>query len=135
MLFDWIVTGHVFDVNPSPRGPKYGVEKARARLTADEARELLDGIAITQKTQGKDHIELQESEPVGLHGRPLWGMWQIVACCPLLSVREVSGSPHPSDKRPPAFPSALQSVSGSDRTGRKWYRRRRAGRDSYSNLP
>jgi site-specific recombinase XerC len=50
MLFDWLVTGHVIDVNPAHavRGPKYVVEKGKTPvLTADEARALLDGIPIT----------------------------------------------------------------------------------------
>ena len=49
MLFDWLVTGHVLDVNPAHavRGAKYVVKKGKTPvLTADEVRELLDGIAI-----------------------------------------------------------------------------------------
>jgi site-specific recombinase XerD len=45
MLFDWLVTGHVIDVNPAHavRGPKYVVKKGKTPvLTADEARALLD---------------------------------------------------------------------------------------------
>ena len=52
MLFDWLVTGHVMDVNPAHavRGPKYVVKKGKTPvLTAEEARELLDSIAITRK--------------------------------------------------------------------------------------
>ena len=51
MLFDWLVTGHVLDVNPAHavRGPKYVVKKGKTPvLTADEARELLDSIAIAR---------------------------------------------------------------------------------------
>jgi site-specific recombinase XerD len=47
MLFDWLVTGHVLDVNPAHavRGPKYVVKKGKTPvLNADEARELLDAI-------------------------------------------------------------------------------------------
>ena len=47
MLFDWLVTGHVLDVNPAHavRGPKYVVKKGKTPvLTAEEARELLDSI-------------------------------------------------------------------------------------------
>ena len=43
MLFDWLVTGHVLDVNPAHavRGPKYVVRKGKTPvLTAEEAREL-----------------------------------------------------------------------------------------------
>ncbi len=47
MLFDWLVVGHVMDVNPahSVRGPKHVVKKGKTPvLTADEARILLDSI-------------------------------------------------------------------------------------------
>jgi site-specific recombinase XerD len=47
MLFDWLVTGHVMEVNPAHavRGPKYVVKKGKTPvLTADEARVLLDAI-------------------------------------------------------------------------------------------
>jgi hypothetical protein len=51
MLFDWLVTGHVIDVNPAHavRGPKYVVKKGKTPvLTADEARPLLDSIPIVK---------------------------------------------------------------------------------------
>jgi site-specific recombinase XerD len=47
MLFDWLVTGHVLEVNPahSVRGPKYVVTKGKTPvLTAEEARAVLDTI-------------------------------------------------------------------------------------------
>jgi integrase len=47
MLFDWLVTGHVLEVNPAHavRGPKYVVTKGKTPvLTAEEARAVLDGI-------------------------------------------------------------------------------------------
>ena len=47
MLFDWLVTGHVMEVNPAHavRGPKYVVKKGKTPvLQADEARALLDAI-------------------------------------------------------------------------------------------
>jgi site-specific recombinase XerD len=47
MLFDWLVTGHVLDVNPAHavRGPKYVVKKGKTPvLTAEEARSLLRSI-------------------------------------------------------------------------------------------
>ena len=47
MLFDWLVVGHVMDVNPAHavRGPKHVVKKGKTPvLTADEARILLDSI-------------------------------------------------------------------------------------------
>ncbi len=61
MLFDWLVTGHVLDVNPAHavRGAKYVVKKGKTPvLTAKEARELLDSIEIVKKTgpRGDDAI-------------------------------------------------------------------------------
>jgi site-specific recombinase XerD len=47
MLFDWLVVGHVLDVNPAHavRGPKHVVKKGRAPvLDRDEARALLAAI-------------------------------------------------------------------------------------------
>lgn len=47
MLFDWLVTGHIIDVNPAHavRGPKFTVRKGKTPvLNADEARTLLDSI-------------------------------------------------------------------------------------------
>src|SRR5260221_10524835 len=54
MLFDWLVTGHIIDVNPAHevRGPKYVVKKGKAPvLTADEARMMLDSIPIVKKVE------------------------------------------------------------------------------------
>lgn len=50
MLFDWLVTGHIVEVNPawSVRGPKHRVTKGKTPvLTAEEARQLLDSIPTT----------------------------------------------------------------------------------------
>lgn len=47
MLFDWLVTGHVIEMNPAHavRGPKHVVKRGKTPvLTADEARTLLDSI-------------------------------------------------------------------------------------------
>ncbi len=47
MLFDWLVTGHIMDVNPAHavRGPKYVVKKGKTPiLKVEEARALLDAI-------------------------------------------------------------------------------------------
>ena len=49
MLFDFLVTGQVVPLNPaaSVRGPKHVVKKGKTPvLTAEEARQLLDGIDI-----------------------------------------------------------------------------------------
>ena len=77
MLFDWLVTGHVLDVNPAHavRGPKYVVKKGKTPvLTADEARELLDSIAITRKTPRDHAAEPDEPAIVGLRDRALIGV-------------------------------------------------------------
>src|SRR6266571_5461641 len=47
MLFDWLVIGHIIDVNPasSVRGPKHVVRRGKTPvLKADQARTLLDSI-------------------------------------------------------------------------------------------
>ncbi len=49
VLFDWLVVGHVLDVNPahSVRGPKHVVKKGKTPVLAgEEARLLLDSIDI-----------------------------------------------------------------------------------------
>ena len=77
MLFDWLVTGHVLDVNPAHavRGPKYVVKKGKTPvLTADEARELLDSIAIARKTADQDGAESAEPALTGLRDRALIGV-------------------------------------------------------------
>ena len=73
-LFDWLVTGHVLDVNPAHavRGPKYIVKKGKTPvLAADEARELLDRIAVVQKTAG---AETEKPHLTGLRDRALIGV-------------------------------------------------------------
>jgi site-specific recombinase XerD len=47
MLFDWLVTGHIMEINPAHavRGPKYVVKKGKTPiLNTEEARALLDSI-------------------------------------------------------------------------------------------
>src|ERR1035438_4159095 len=69
MLFDWLVTGHVLDVKPAHavRGPKYVVKKGKTPvLTADEARELLDSIAIARNTARDGSAETDEPALIGL---------------------------------------------------------------------
>jgi integrase/recombinase XerD len=51
MLFDWLVVGHIIEVNPADavRGPKHSVRKGKtAVLTAEEARILLNSIPVTR---------------------------------------------------------------------------------------
>jgi site-specific recombinase XerD len=57
MLFDWLVTGHIIEVNPAHavRGPKYVVKKGKTPvLNADEARTLLDIIPTDSLTGLRD---------------------------------------------------------------------------------
>jgi site-specific recombinase XerD len=61
MLFDWLVTGHVLDVNPAHavRGPKYVVKTGKTPvLSAEEARTLLDSIGAPQ-----DGLTLEQDPP------------------------------------------------------------------------
>jgi len=47
MLFDWLVTGHVLEINPagSVRGPKYSAKRGKTPvMTPDQARQLFDSI-------------------------------------------------------------------------------------------
>jgi site-specific recombinase XerD len=76
MLFDWLVTGHVIDVNPAHavRGPKYVVKKGKTPvLTADEARTLLDSIPITKPAE-EDGTEAGVADLIGLRDRALIGI-------------------------------------------------------------
>jgi integrase/recombinase XerD len=73
MLFDWLVIGHVIDVNPAHavHGPKHVVKKGKTPvLTAEEARELLDSIPITRNTQADGRAE----SLIGLRDRALIGV-------------------------------------------------------------
>ena len=79
MLFDWLVTGHVLDVNPAHavRGPKYVVKKGKTPvLTAEEARELLDSIdhqntAGERRTRSTWRVARSRADRRhGLHLRP-----------------------------------------------------------------
>ena len=77
MLFDWLVTGHIIDVNPAHavRGPKYVVKKGKTPvLTAVEARELLDSIEVVKKTKNKEGAETEEPDLTGLRDRALIGV-------------------------------------------------------------
>src|SRR6201997_3615047 len=69
MLFDWLVTGHVLDVNPAHavRGPKYVVKKGKTPvLSAEEARTLLNSIKMVRKTADEEGAETEEPALVGL---------------------------------------------------------------------
>ena len=73
MLFDWLVTGHVLEVNPAHavRGPKYVVRKGKTPvLTAGEARELLGSIGTVRTTKRQDGT-VEGPSLVGLRDRAL----------------------------------------------------------------
>ena len=75
MLFDWLVTGHVIDVNPAHavRGPKYVVKKGKTPvLTADEARTLLDSIPIVKADE--QGAPTDQPDLIGLRDRALIGL-------------------------------------------------------------
>jgi integrase/recombinase XerD len=57
ILFDWLVTGHVIDVNPAHavHGPKHVVKKGKTPvLASDEARVLLDSIEASSLIGRRD---------------------------------------------------------------------------------
>jgi site-specific recombinase XerD len=79
MLFDWLVTGHVIDMNPAHavRGPKYVVKKGKTPvLTAEEARALLDSIKVVKTKTLPDGTEIDTAEisVIGLRDRALIGV-------------------------------------------------------------
>ena len=83
-LFDWLVTGHVLDVNPAHavRGPKYVVKKGKTPvLNADEVRTLLDRIKVAKKTEDEEGAETEEPALVGLRGRALIGVMVYTFAC------------------------------------------------------
>jgi site-specific recombinase XerD len=78
MLFDWLVIGHIIDVNPAHavRGPKHVVRKGKTSvLTAEEARELLDSIPLERNTGRRRRrdakTESSKRSIVGLRDRAL----------------------------------------------------------------
>lgn len=76
MLFDWLVTGHIIEVNPAHavRGPKHVVKKGKTPvLAADEARELLDGIKITRAVK-RGGVSIEIPDITGLRDRALIGV-------------------------------------------------------------
>jgi integrase/recombinase XerD len=74
MLFDWLVVGHVLEVNPAHavRGPKYVVKKGKTRiLDRDDARKLIASIEVVKKKPDLDGVESEEPDLVGLRDRAL----------------------------------------------------------------
>ena len=75
MLFDWLVTGQVVEVNPAHavRGPRHVVSKGKTPvLTAEETRLLLDSIKVDRVTgidpEGK---EIKGPDLIGLRDRAI----------------------------------------------------------------
>ena len=77
MLFDWLVVGHIIDVNPAHavRGPKHSQKKGKTPvLTAEEARTLLDSIAGTRMVKLKGGGKQEVPCMAGLRDRALIGL-------------------------------------------------------------
>lgn len=78
MLFDWLVTGQVIDVNPAHavRGPKHVVKTGKTPvLTADETRALLDSIPVTRAAgQDADGKQVIAPDLMGLRDRAIIGI-------------------------------------------------------------
>lgn len=77
MLFDWLVTGHVLDVNPAHAvlGAKYVVKRGKTPvLDAKDARQLLDTIKITTSRKLPDGTTREEPHIIGLRDRALIGV-------------------------------------------------------------
>ena len=77
MLFDWLVVGHVMDVNPAHavRGPKHSQKKGKTPvLTAEEARTLLDSISLTRMVKLKGGGKQEVPCMAGLRDRALIGL-------------------------------------------------------------
>lgn len=69
MLMDYLVTGGVLPFNPasSVRGPKHVVKRGKTPvLTAEEARTLLDSIALTKEDGSPDVVGLRDRALIGV---------------------------------------------------------------------
>ena len=78
MLFDWMVTGQVVAQNPAAcvRGPKHVVEQGKTMvLSAEDARTLLDSIALTRPLDKKNPESATVPCLVGLRDRALSRSW------------------------------------------------------------
>jgi integrase/recombinase XerD len=77
MLFDWLVVGHVLEVNPAHavRGPKYSVKKGKTRiLDREDARKLIASIEVVKTKTNSEGVESEEPDLVGLRDRALIGV-------------------------------------------------------------
>jgi integrase/recombinase XerD len=74
MLFDWLTSGGIIDFNPaaSVRGPKYSVKRGKTPvLTAEEARQLLDSIAVYEIDEETKQPDPTRPILIGLRDRAL----------------------------------------------------------------
>lgn len=77
MLFDWLTAGGVIDFNPaaSVKGPKHIVKRGKTPvLTADEARHLLDSIAVYEINPDTKQPDPSKPSLIGLRDRALIGV-------------------------------------------------------------
>ena len=78
MLFDWLVTGHILDVNPAHavRGPKYVVKKGKTPGAHGRTRPASCWTASrsSETTAGPDGAVSEEPALVGLRDRALIGV-------------------------------------------------------------
>jgi len=77
MLFDWLTSGGVIDFNPaaSVRGPKYSVKRGKTPvLTAKEARDLLDSIAVYEIDETTKQPDPARPILIGMRDRALIGV-------------------------------------------------------------
>jgi integrase/recombinase XerD len=77
MLFDWLVIGQVVPFNPaaSVRGPKHVVKRGKTPvLTAQEARQLLNSIAVYEIDEETKQPDPDRPILIGLRDRALIGV-------------------------------------------------------------
>ena len=76
VLFDWLVTGQVLQLNPAHavRGPRYSLKRGKTPvLTATEARSLLDSIRTLRTGKHSGGTVTREPLLLGLRDRALIG--------------------------------------------------------------
>lgn len=100
-LFDYLVTGHIVEVNPAAavKGPRYSIAVGKTPvLTRDQAKKLLEGIPITYKVI-ENKVEKELPDLLGLRDRALIGLM----VCSFARVGAVTkmkvGDYYPSGKR------------------------------------
>lgn len=100
-LFDYLVTGHIVEVNPAAavKGPRYSIAVGKTPvLTRDQAKKLLEGIPITY-TVIENKVEKELPDLLGLRDRALIGLM----VCSFARVGAVTkmkvGDYYPSGKR------------------------------------